>query len=695
MEYNEEYFKKQANKCSLLMWTIINVILTVLYIIEVLKGGRTLPYLAVFLSVCWIPHIAGLLVLKIKGGSTGIYREFVSIGYGILFLFVLMTTKTNVTYGYIFPVACLLILYKNRALLIRCGIANILVILAYLVKIHFTTGFDAHTITDAEIQIGVTVLCYLAYVLAISHMQKSDGAMLNSVKADLNRVILTVQQVKNASHSIVDGVTVVSELSEENKDSTDTVVNNMEQLTENNKVLRQKTDSSLEMTNAINNQVKNVAVLIQEMVELVEESVTHAQTSSEQLADVVSSTNEMAALSTEVEHILQEFKSEFEMVKAETGTIEKISGQTNLLALNASIEAARAGEAGKGFAVVADEIRDLSTGTRNSSTSIMNALSNLEATAEKMTESITRTLQLIHITLDKINLVDTGVSRITTDVTKLGSNAQVIDTAMQEVEASNSNMVENMNQISSVMFQMTDSIKEADENSKVMQSKYVETSANIITIGTIVGQLISELGEGGFMTTEDIKPGMYLTLDFEQNDTTVSYRHQVENVRGNTIYAKILDTLPALSDTTVCKATFVVDNRIYCWENITPKETQNKTISFTVSGNPSVHNRRKYRRIPLFNHCTFTLEGSDFPLTGTMINLSGGGYAFLSDAPELKTSKGKKVLLTIEDYPLLEDWELEGSVIRVTDNNGMYIVGCRLAEDNAYIDNYIEVNYNI
>ena len=119
MEYNEEYFKKQANLRTLLMWTIINVILTVLYILEVFKGGRTLPYLAVFLSICWIPHIAGLLVLKIKGGSIWIYREFVAIGYGILFFFVLMTTKTNVTYGYIFPVACLLILYKNRELLIR------------------------------------------------------------------------------------------------------------------------------------------------------------------------------------------------------------------------------------------------------------------------------------------------------------------------------------------------------------------------------------------------------------------------------------------------------------------------------------------------------------------------------------------------------------------------------------------------
>lgn len=695
MEYNEEYFKKQANMRTLLMWTLINVILTALYILEVFKGGRTPGYLAVFLSICWIPHIAGLLVLKIKGGSTWIYREFVSIGYGILFLFVLMTTKTSVTYGYIFPVASLLILYKNRELLIRCGIANVLAILAYLVKIHLTTGFDAHTITDAEIQIGVTVLCYLAYVLAITHMQKSDGAMLNSVKADLNRVILTVQQVKNASHSIVDGVTVVSELSDENKDSTDTVVNNMAQLTENNQILRQKTTSSLEMTNEISNQVKNVADLVQEMVELVEASVNHAQTSSEQLTDVVNSTNEMAVLSQEVEHILQEFKAEFDMVKAETGTIEKISGQTNLLALNASIEAARAGEAGKGFAVVADEIRDLSTGTKNSSTSIMSALSNLEITAEKMTESITRTLQLINTTLDKIGIIDTGVSRITTDVTKLGSNAQVIDSAMQEVAHSNTNMVDNMNQISHVMVQMTNSIKEADENSKVMQSKYVETSANVITIGTIVGQLISELGEGGFMTAEDIKPGMYLTLDFEQNDTTVSYRHQVENVRNNIVSAKVLDTLPVLSDTTTCKATFVVDNRIYCWENVSPMESKNNTVTFTVSGNPTVHNRRKYRRIPLFNHCTFTLEGSDFPFTGTMINLSGGGYAFLSDAPELKTAKGKKVLLTIEDYPLLDGWELEGSIIRVTDNNGMYIVGCRLAEDNAYIDNYIEVNYNI
>lgn len=693
MEYNEEYFKARANKSACTLWLIMNLVFTALYILELIKGGRTPQYLAVFLCICWIPFFIGLLVMKLKGASTWVYREIIAVGYGVFYFFVLMTTNTNVTYGYIFPIASMLILYKNRALLIRCGIANVLVILSYLLKIHLTTGFDAHSVTDAEIQIGVIIFCYLAYVLAINHISKSDGALLNSVQANLDRVILTIQQVKSASHSIVDGVTVVNELSDENKESADIVVNNMEQLTMNNGILHDRADSSLDMTRQINLQVENVAAMVQDMVRLVDESVNDSRTSSAQLADVVASTNEMAQLSKEVDTILKEFRTEFNMVKAETGTIEKISGQTNLLALNASIEAARAGESGKGFAVVADEIRDLSTGTKNSSTSIMSALANLEVTADRMTDSITRTLELIQTTLEKIAQVDTSVARIATDAAKLGSNVQVIDSAMQEVESSNRNMVDNMNQICDVMDSMTASITQADESTRVMRSKYAETTANVTTISSIVGQLIEELGDGGFMSTDDVKPGMYLTLEEVQGNETKEYSEQVVKVNENRITVKHLRGTLNVSKSSAYHVTIVVDNGIYQWKNIKVTQEKDGTHTLTVSGNPKVFNRRKYRRMPLSNSCSLYLDGMDHPIIGRMINISGGGFAFSSTSKELQNAKEKQLRLIIDDFDVLQEKAVEGSIIRVTDNNGTYIVGCRMLADNKLINDYVERNH--
>lgn len=127
----------------------------------------------------------------------------------------------------------------------------------------------------------------------------------------------------------------------------DSVVKSMEELTQNNDILYTKTMSSMDKTSDINMQVQNVAALIEKMVNLIQESIEHANLSAEELADVVTTTNTMADLSAHVEQVLENFKQDFDMVKEETGTIEGITFQTNLLALNASIEAARAGAAGK------------------------------------------------------------------------------------------------------------------------------------------------------------------------------------------------------------------------------------------------------------------------------------------------------------------------------------------------------------
>ena len=75
------------------------------------------------------------------------------------------------------------------------------------------------------------------------------------------------------------------------------------------------------MTKDINDQVTEVAGLIEHIVELSHESAVQANTSSRELKSMVDSTRAMAKLSEDVEMILNEFRNQFNKVKQETGII--------------------------------------------------------------------------------------------------------------------------------------------------------------------------------------------------------------------------------------------------------------------------------------------------------------------------------------------------------------------------------------
>ena len=390
MNYDENVFKEKANRRARKIWLVFALLLTANYGSDTSKGIRSGPYFLTFVLLCWIPFFVGQILLKTKGMATDYYKYEIAIGYGIFYTFVICTTPSHIAFTYILPVTSLLVLYKNRTFMIQCGVVNTIIIIVSAV-IKYNNGINSENdFKEYTLQLACIILCYICYVMSIRHLNESDGAMLDSVKSDLKRVVTTVDKVKTASNTIVDGVAVVRELAAENKHGADMVVMGMNELTDNNHTLQEKTQSSKNMTETINTQVQNVAGLIGEMVELVHESVGHANASQEDLENVITTTQHMSELSTEVETVLQDFTSQFEMVKEETGTIERISNQTNLLALNASIEAARAGEAGRGFAVVADQIGKLAS---DSAKSVINTRELIDKTLVEIEKgnAITRT----------------------------------------------------------------------------------------------------------------------------------------------------------------------------------------------------------------------------------------------------------------------------------------------------------------
>ena len=134
MNSREEQFKKSANQKALVIWMLLNIILTISYAIEIVKGLRTIGYYVVFMLVAWIPFLIGLTILKLKGKSTDIYKDVVAVGYGVLYLFVLFTTQSVLAFVYILPLTSMLILYKNRNYMLRYGIFTMVGIIAAIVK---------------------------------------------------------------------------------------------------------------------------------------------------------------------------------------------------------------------------------------------------------------------------------------------------------------------------------------------------------------------------------------------------------------------------------------------------------------------------------------------------------------------------------------------------------------------------------
>ena len=699
-EYDESFFITKANKRGGVTWFILMIIVSVYYGIKVGTGKLDIGYFFMFFTVGWLSLIISKVLLKVKGEDNKNYKWMLGIGYLLFYSVIAWTSLDQVSYVFILPLLSILILYKDpKFIKVMMWITLFILLSSNMYKGLVKGMLDFVSSEECALEFAVVICCYVCTNMAIKHLVESDGALTASIKGNLARVVKTVEQVKIASNEVVDGVTVVRELADENKAGADEVVKDMRVLSDNNDVLNEKTVSSVDMTNVIDNQVRNVAGLMEQVVELINASVEHADTSAKDLVEVVDTTNKMSELSKEVENILADFKEEFKGVKDETSTIDGITSQTNLLALNASIEAARAGEAGKGFAVVADEIRNLSNGTKESSGSIMQALSRLEETSAKMMDSIAQTIELIQLNIEKVSNVNRSVTKITNDAATLGENIKIVDSAVKEVETSNKTLTDNMNQVGAVMNDMTESINKAELTTRTMLSKYESSAKSAMDIEDVVGKLMEELGVGGFMGVQDVRSGMKISIS-NVNGVKKEYSGEVVERNGNELYITVDEKDSELFDKkdkhTRCNFNIVVDNVLYYWENISirhSKAAESGEYKLYIESNPQVHNRRKYPRMPIANACTIKFENDDKTYNGRMVNVGANGFAFSVCDSAFVNAKDKNIIVSVDNFDEICTNPLEGCIIRCSNNDGEYTVGCRMPEDIISIKHYVNKNY--
>ena len=446
--------------------------------------------------------------------------------------------------------------------------------------------------------------------------------------------------------------------------------------------------------------IGNISDAMGEIRDNTHDMLQGAQSSAANMNDSITVVNESSQKIADINNQVNAFHEKINKIGEIVDIVKKVASQSNLLALNASIEAARAGEAGKGFAVVADQIRSLSSGTQDSSNSIMEALSHLEATSDEMLQSITETVELIQLNIEKVSTVNKSVSDITSDATSLGDNIKVVDSAVKQVENSNETLTANMNQVGEIMQIMTESINNAEQTTKTMLSKYEASAKSATDIESVVGELMEELGIGGFMNVSDIKSGMKFRMVIEdQTNAKEEYTGEVVDRKDNNVYINI-NNRAAFDDkrrNLKCSFNAVVDNVLYCWNGIAihnVKAGEKGQFKLTIDTNPQVYNRRKYPRMPLDNKCTISVDGTDITYYGHMVNISANGFAFSVNDSSFENMKGKNIVIEIDNFDVIKDKEIQGCIIRCSNDEGNYIVGCRMPEDSNEIKDYVNKNYS-
>lgn len=132
---------------------------------------------------------------------------------------------------------------------------------------------------------------------------------------------------------------------------------------------------------------------------------------------------------------------------------------------------------------------------------------------------------------------------------------------------------------------------------------------------------------------------------------------------------------------------------MYEWNSIQVYKTELAGVPYyklQIRSNPIVKNRRKYPRMAMRNYCGFNVGSGTRDYLGMMVNISAGGFAFESKEEILADAIGEQVRINIRNFELESESQLEGVIIRVTDNDGKYIVGCRMPSDNMVIKDYVE-----
>ena len=182
---------QRINASTLLTYSILTFVLFFAYILEFVKGSRTLAYTFVFSLLDLAPYISCCLLYK-RNRQSPVMKYVMAVGFSFLYAFVLLTAAVPTTFVYIFLVFIMVIPYGDLKL---CFITGGISILSNIISVvvNFANGsLTTDDLAIVEIQVLSVILSALFSTLATKVNGKVSNqriAQINAEKEKINAII--------------------------------------------------------------------------------------------------------------------------------------------------------------------------------------------------------------------------------------------------------------------------------------------------------------------------------------------------------------------------------------------------------------------------------------------------------------------------------------------------------------------------
>ena len=450
----------QTNTFVTIVLFILDLCLILGYVVEYLKGARTLSYVLTFCAIVALSMIVALIAFLTKRDRSS-YKYITIIGFAVIYSFALYTSAKPLTFTYMFPIILMFFLYYNYKFIFAVSLTSVALNIAKIVLSIMGGATTEADTTNYTVQFAAVVLFAVSMIRATALSNKYNKEKIEQLVTQNSETKELLDKVLDAASIISDNSFNANQMVHELSEESEKVAASIEEISSNNQTNSQSIESQTNMTQNIQNSIDQTKNISERIVQVSSDTLEALNKGQETVLNLKNHSKEISKSNTEVVSTIEKLIGNTRSVEDITNQIIEISSQTNLLALNASIESARAGEAGRGFAVVADEIRKLAENTKELTEKISEIVLELQTNADNTRNTLSNVTSVNEDQYELIELTGNSFTQVYDSMNVLTTNIEDIHQRVDELFDANHKIVDSISLIAASSQEATANALEA------------------------------------------------------------------------------------------------------------------------------------------------------------------------------------------------------------------------------------------